>query len=295
VSASPAPLRYEIQAASKLTGIPIDTLRAWERRYGAVVPGREGRSRSYTDADIARLRLLHLAVTQGHRIGRIAPLDTPDLRRLVGSAQLETNSTAIVSALRRLDTAAVDRELVRLATVLQPLELVRDVFMPELARIGEDVRRKRVTFAHEHLLSAAVRNLLGSFMRLYVPREDAPVVVLATPAGERHELGTLGAAMIAASRGYRVTYLGPDLPPRVIVEAATAAHARVLVLGVTMGGDRRERERDVRAIARALPEAVELWLGGARAAGLSMAAGSRAIALHDFDSYLAHLQRLEAA
>jgi hypothetical protein len=207
----------------------------------------------------------------------------------------QPGSDAIVAALRRLDTAAVDRELARLAAVLQPFELVRDVFMPELARIGEDVRRKRVTFAHEHLLSAAVRSLLGSFMRLYVARENAPVVAFATPAGERHELGTLGAAMIAASRGCRVAYLGPDLPASVIVDAAASAGARVLVLGVTMAGGRQARERDVRAIARALPESTEFWMGGARAAGLAGAAGSRAIALRDFDSYLAHLKRLEAA
>ena len=55
---------YPIRAVSKLTGIGIDTLRAWERRYGAVTPIRDDRGRMYTDADIARLRLLGGAVEQ---------------------------------------------------------------------------------------------------------------------------------------------------------------------------------------------------------------------------------------
>ena len=55
-------MRYPIRAVSKLTGIAIDTLRAWERRYGAVTPVRDSRGRLYSDADVARLRLLHQAV-----------------------------------------------------------------------------------------------------------------------------------------------------------------------------------------------------------------------------------------
>ena len=47
---------YPIRAVSRLTGIGIDTLRAWERRHQAVTPVRDDRGRMYTDADIARLR-----------------------------------------------------------------------------------------------------------------------------------------------------------------------------------------------------------------------------------------------
>jgi len=47
-----------IGALSKATGIPVETLRTWERRYGAVVPVRDERGRVYTDADVRRIRLL---------------------------------------------------------------------------------------------------------------------------------------------------------------------------------------------------------------------------------------------
>src|SRR6188474_1449923 len=76
------PARYPIRAVSRLTGIGIDTLRAWERRHGAVTPVRDDRGRMYTDADVARLRLLSQAVEQGHSIGRLAGLTDADLHRL---------------------------------------------------------------------------------------------------------------------------------------------------------------------------------------------------------------------
>ena len=78
---------YPIRAVSKLTGIGIDTLRAWERRHGAVTPIRDDRGRMYTDADIARLRLLRGAVEHGHTIGRLAALTDAELRHLAAAGQ----------------------------------------------------------------------------------------------------------------------------------------------------------------------------------------------------------------
>jgi len=59
-----SPARYPIRAVSKLTGIGIDTLRAWERRHSAVTPIRDDRGRLYTEADIARLRLANIMLDE---------------------------------------------------------------------------------------------------------------------------------------------------------------------------------------------------------------------------------------
>src|SRR6187401_2172070 len=80
------PALYPIRAVSRLTWIGIDTLRAWERRYRAVTPTGDDRGRMYTEADVARLRLLNGAVEQGHSIGRLAGLSNEQLRDLCGAA-----------------------------------------------------------------------------------------------------------------------------------------------------------------------------------------------------------------
>ena len=74
-----SPRRYPIRAVARLTGLPLDTLRAWERRYEAVVPERGPRGRQYTEAQVERLRLLKEAVDQGHAIGTVARQDTSAL------------------------------------------------------------------------------------------------------------------------------------------------------------------------------------------------------------------------
>lgn len=300
-----APARYPIRAVSRLTGIAIDTLRAWERRHGAVTPIRDDRGRMYTDADVARLRLLRGVAEQGHSIGRLTRLSDKDLHHLAATAsaaagppavdpsrRTSLDTAALDAALRRFDAAAVDQEIGRMAAVLRPLDLLQDVLMPAIAQVGDDWHRGRRGIAHEHLMSASMRSILGSFLRLYA-RPDATVRLLfATPSGDRHEMGTLGAAMLAASSGLGVAYLGPDLPARDIVESVKPAGAHVLVLGLTTASASKAREQELRTIVRDLPKDVELWAGGRGADRHASIITPRGLILGDYTAYQKELVRL---
>jgi MerR family transcriptional regulator, light-induced transcriptional regulator len=298
--------RYPIRAVSKLTGISIDTLRAWERRYGAVTPIRDDRGRLYTDADVDRLRLLHRALAHGHSIGRLAPLTNDELRQLArhagasaalapapdASRQTAVDSATLAAALQSYDASAIDRELARLAAVLRPLDLLRDALMPALAQVGDDWHRRRVSIAQEHLMSSTMRNILGSFLRVYA-RADAPTRLLfATPSGERHEIGTLGAALLAATSGLGVAYLGPDVPSEDLVDSVKRANAQVLVLGLTRVSVAKATERQLRSIVRGLPSGVELWAGGRGAGRYASIFHARGHIFNDYVTYQQALVRL---
>jgi DNA-binding transcriptional MerR regulator len=295
---------YPIRAVSKLTGIGIDTLRAWERRHNAVTPIRDDRGRMYTDADIARLRLLRGAVEHGHSIGRLAGLTDAELRRLAATADVSAapavdplrrtslDAAALAAALQKYDAAAIDQQIGRLAAVLPPLELLRDVLMPVLAQVGDDWHQGRARIAQEHLVSSTMRTILGSFLRLYARPEVSTRLLFATLAGERHEIGTLGAAMLAASSGLGVAYLGPDLPARDIVESVTPAGAQVLVLGLTATSAAKARERELRTIVRDLPKEVQLWVGGRGAVRHTAIISPRGLVLRDYNAYQQELVRI---
>lgn len=296
--------RYPIRAVSRLTGIGIDTLRAWERRHGAVTPSRDDRGRMYTDADIARLRLLRGAVENGHSIGRLAGLTDAALRRLAATAganavlpvvptpRTPLDTAALTAALQKYDATAIDQQISRLAAVLPPLELLRDVLMPVLAQVGDESRRGAARIAHEHLMSSTMRNILGSFLRLYARPEVSTRLLFTTPAGERHEVGTLGAAVLAASCGLGVAYLGPDLPAGEIVQSVRPAGAQVLVLGLTATSAAKATERELRTIVRDLPKEVELWAGGRGAARHTALISPRGLVLRDYEAYQQELARV---
>jgi methanogenic corrinoid protein MtbC1 len=292
-SAERGPGKYPIRVVARLTGIPIDTLRAWERRYGAVEPGRDDRGRLYAEPDVQKLKLLRRLVERGHAIGRIANLGDGELSRLL-EAGLEPHDRdgkadqidlrALFDAIDRYDMAALDRQVGKLAAVLSARELVYQVVLPLMREVGDAWERGQFTVAQEHLATGAMRNLLGSLVRVQAPRDGRPGVVFATPAGERHEIGILAAAMLGATAGLGVIYLGADLPHEDVVEAVRRTGARVVVLGMTVTGDVLP-EQTARSIAQALPRGVDILVGGAATNGRAEPLREAGVtALRDFEA-----------
>ena len=64
----------------------------------------------------------------------------------------------------------------------------------------------------KHLAAAVVRTLLGNICQGSDISASMPNLVVATPRGQLHEIGALIAGTTAASQGWQVTYLGPNLP-----------------------------------------------------------------------------------
>ena len=87
---------YSMRVVTRMTGLSADTIRAWERRYGAVVPARtDGNTRRYSASDVRRLGLLKEATDRGHRIGDIAKLSEGELAEIAGSADLLEGARAV--------------------------------------------------------------------------------------------------------------------------------------------------------------------------------------------------------
>ena len=79
--------QFTIKAVAQATGLTVETLRAWERRYEVVTPSRDGSGRrTYSAADVARLRLLRTATELGHTISRLAHLGEDELAKLVADS-----------------------------------------------------------------------------------------------------------------------------------------------------------------------------------------------------------------
>ncbi len=286
---------YPISAVAKLTGIPLDTLRAWERRYGAVTPKRGERGRVYSEEQIQKLVLLRRAVEQGHSIGQVAALGDRQLRQLlekssaIASGQSAANQMdapallgPVLHALDRFDYAEIDREINRLAAALgSPRNFVHQAALPLMRTVGERWHEGRCSIAQEHILTNLLTGVLASLVRTYSPSNPPARILLATPASERHAFPTLAAAMLAAAGGLGAIYLGTDLPAADIVLAARKSESDIVLLSLSSAPNAEVRN-DLDFIARKAPRAASLWLGGAPELHLDRAAGSRWTVLHDF-------------
>ena len=81
-------IMYRTGAAARLAGLPVETLRVWERRYSLSDAQRSERGqRLYSAEQVARLGLLKQLVDQGHSIGVLAGLSREQLQSMLGLNQ----------------------------------------------------------------------------------------------------------------------------------------------------------------------------------------------------------------
>jgi DNA-binding transcriptional MerR regulator/methylmalonyl-CoA mutase cobalamin-binding subunit len=299
--------QFPIGEVARRTGLSPHVLRAWERRYGAVEPGRrEGGGRLYSPADILRFRLLRRLTEAGHPIGQVASLATEALVALLPADEGETPSTAVplaadepgderymtraLAALEGMNGEALRAVLMQAAVALSSREFFAHVVLPLLHRTGDLWAEGRICPAHEHLLSAQLLRVLGWVASAIPVPARARDLVVATPAGQRHEIGALLAAIVAAEEGWRVSYLGPDLPPGDVVTAVGVLRARSVLLSVvTDGEEATDALRQVGEIRAGVGAGVDVIVGGRAVAGRAdevAAAGG---------TYLPHLDALRAA
>ena len=264
--------RYPMRIVMSRTGLTADVLRAWERRYGAVRPWRSpAGQRLYSDHDVARLLLLRRATLDGHSIGAIAGLDDPALEALLESSPAtvanapDTELDALVrdamQATEKLDASALEATLRRAVMALGATPFVDDFAPRFLVDVGERWHTGTIGVAHEHLASSLVRRALDRVIEAFAVSSRAPRLVVATPAGEQHELGAMLVAAAAAQEGWRVIYLGANLPSAEITSAARQVHARAVALSL-IAARGHDVVTEIRATARALPEGTSLLIGG---------------------------------
>lgn len=263
--------QYSIKAVARATGLTVETLRAWERRYEIVRPGRDAAGRrTYSAADVARLRLLRAATELGHTIGRLARLSEDELAKLLAdsgaAARAQFRGQAFVA--RALDAAgqsdpeAIEEALTTALSLLRPHEVAQTVISPLVHAIGERWRRGELSIAQEHMVTDIVRRAVIAVARACPRNDAAPALVLATLAGERHELGLLMCAWLAGTRRLRTHYLGADCPVQEIARFAQDVGARAVLLSLVMAESDVPVRSQLHELGGLLRGRCEVWIGG---------------------------------
>ncbi len=272
---------YTIRYVSQRSGLSSHVIRAWEKRYQAVVPQRSPKNRRlYSEDDVKRLQLLKKITDAGHTISQVANLSTDDLSDL---AQREASAAPRVpktdqrsarqsdahhyyeeclSAVLNLDSEklelAYDRALIELT---RPL-LIENVIVPLFQEIGNLWRNGSLKIVNEHMASSVTRTFLLNLLRATEVSDSAPRIVIATTAGQWHDIGALIVAMKAAEYGWQAVYFGPNLPAEEIAAGVKQCNARAVAVSITHLLDLHPLIEELRKLRRYVGESVAIFIGG---------------------------------
>jgi len=293
-------MSYRVKTVSQLTGIPRNTLVAWERRYQLLDPTRtEGGYRVYRDEEVAYLKDLKQLVDRGlsisEAIAQRGPLQNPGgAPPLLPTALPPPAYLLLADHLGQLDREGV-RGLLRQIEQMPFEDAVHEVWFPFLKEVGDRWEDGELSVAQEHFCSGVAREYLLAMFRSVGSgvSGNGPQVVCASVPQELHDLPLLCLAVLLALRGWRVTWLGASVPVADLCAVAAGHAPDVICLSAIVKKDPIELLSTARTVLSAAPKNTVVVLGGPAAVDLRSHEHSRLWIAPDFEEFLkrwAHLQ-----
>jgi len=242
---------FNLQIVVHETGLTPDTLRVWEKRYSLPHPRRSsGGHRLYSEYDIETLKWLMVRRNEGMSISRAAALwhqleaqgQDPLEVKVEPPKQLSTpTAPATGEALARarqnwiaaglaFDEEAAESELAQAFALYPPDTVCLEILQNGLSEIGELWYRGQATVQQEHFASdLAMRRLHAMVAALPRPARTEHILV-GCPAGEEHSFAALLLTLLLRRQGWRVTYLGANVPLDKLAETLSAVRPHMVVM-----------------------------------------------------------------
>lgn len=253
-----------------------DTLRMWERRYGAPKSIRlPSGHRRYTAAEARRLGLAVQAMRLGRRPSEVVPASTEKLLEILGQAKAaestvgerrrpsrEESLARWVAAARQLDAQTLAHLFHQEWAELGPLQFLEERVGPVLEEVGEAWRCGHLTVAQEHFLSEQLSDFLSSQWRRLSERAPRAPFMLATLPGDLHQFGLIMCAVVSAVADHAVVFLGPHTPPEELVRTAIVHRPAACVVSLSKTCDPAKAREWLRELREGLPEEIPLVAGG---------------------------------
>lgn len=256
---------YNAKAVTMQTGVTPATLRAWERRYGILLPDRtSGGHRLYSARDIAAIKWLKAHIEQGMTISRASALlqkqlyqapGTPTVTRPVEAPQtgrsLEAIKLDLYEALVDFDELTAD-EILSQAYSLHPIELVcTEVIEAVLVKLGTAWANGTISISTEHFASNYLRRKLIALITDGRATRAGTIAIGCAPT-DLHEMGILLLSIFLRRRGWHVVYLGQAVPLEDLTTSLPQIQPDVLVLASTVK-ESAVMLKDVQAALQQLP------------------------------------------
>jgi len=267
--------KLSIGSLAKAAGVPVETLRTWEQRYGFPVAERKPSGhRVYALSNVTRLRRIADAIARGHRAGAVVGATDAELDRLLSAtaspgepelSSLNPSKASVQELLAAVEAFDADRLTAALWSDwgrLGPIGFLQSTVAPLIERVGREWEEGRMEIRHEHFLSERLGDVMRAIRLPLDLTARGPMVVCATLPGEAHALGLQMVALLLASAGIRVLYLGTEIPPPELGRLARELAARAVAISVSAAADGAAVKRHLTRLREALPRPVQVLVGG---------------------------------
>jgi DNA-binding transcriptional MerR regulator len=235
-----------IAGVAERLGVPVPTIRSWERRYGFPAPARtRGRHRRYDEREIEQLRDLRDLITRGFAAGEA-------VRRLRSSGDGRAGqdlADEVVRAVLAFDGATVESSLERATDELGLDDAIRTVLLSSMREIGARWKAGSCDVGHEHFATEVVRAWLSRRTASVPVSTRRHPIVLACGPNDLHTIGLEAFGLLLASRAWPTRILGAMTPTESLVATVRAVRARAAVVTAQRSVTRAAAVASIEAVA----------------------------------------------
>ena len=153
----------------------------------------------------------------------------------------------------------------RLASGIDPMDLVREEIIPALDDVGIGFEKKTVFLPQLMMSAEAAEAAFAQVKGALTGKRSAAShgeIILATVKGDIHDIGKNIVRLLLENYGFRVTDLGRDVPPERVLEAVREHHAPLCGLSALMTTTVPAMEETIALIHREAPWC-RVMVGGA--------------------------------
>ncbi len=267
---------FPIRVLSEKTGVAPTTLRAWERRYGLLKPQRTPKGHRLYDAkDVDAVNRIVNLLNENYTISKaITAIKLEEIQEKIEAGTTEASSreaepntdhwvdfhNRFLNAIEQFDEARLD-SIYNEALSLYPIDLVSSqILRPLLKTLGQRWEERDAGIAEEHFFTSYLRNKVGARLHHSSGKSNGSRILLACMPGEFHELGSLLFGLSAMSRGYRILFLGADLPLDQIPHVVNSTEIDAVLLSAVNVTLRGQLARQLEKLAGELT--IPVMLGG---------------------------------
>ena len=242
---------FNLQLVVHQTGLTPDTLRAWEKRYNFPQPDRtSGGHRLYSEYDIETLKWLLARKEEGMSIGRavalwrqleaegrdpleagLNPPPQPSTATPIATGQTVAKvRQKWIAACLAFDEETAENELAQAFALYPPDTVCLEVLQSGLAEIGELWYRGQATVQQEHFASALAMRRLQAIVAVLPRPTRTELILIGCPPEEEHSFGALLLTLLLRREGWRVTYLGANVPLNKLSETLASVKPHLVVM-----------------------------------------------------------------
>ena len=202
------------------------TIRIWEQRYNALLPGRsEGNTRFYNGDQLKRLLNMVSLIRADYKVADVCSMTDKRLADEVKKHKQDSSESqnAIVSSLLvaglKFDEAAFDRTFDHATKRLDFQEVYTEIIYPLIERLGLLWAENTIIPSQEHFITHLIRQKIIGATNELGSISGKQNWLLFLPEDEFHEIGLLFANYLIRLSGRKTFYFGANLPLTTLEQA----------------------------------------------------------------------------